>query len=116
MNLNPREKKKAQAQICKKLKNMELISPSLKKEYQSNEPLKYYLNTSDDYVAIGVYKQSLIQMDKKNPADDLFSSYCVWFNVYMSLLHQHKHKYKDTFEIWRACNFCTESGIRKLSK
>jgi hypothetical protein len=116
MSLKPRQMKKAQAMIRRKLKQLESISPILKKGVQSNQSLKYHFYTSGDYVAIGVYKQSLIQMDKKNPADDLFRSYCVWFDVYMSLLQQHKHKHKDTFKLVLDSDRIRHSQVEQIAK
>jgi hypothetical protein len=117
MGLNPRQKKKAQAQIGRKLKKLESInSPILKRDVQKYPSFKYNFFTSDDYVAIGVYKQSLIQMDKINPAVDLFRNYCVWFDVYMNLLQQHKYKHNDTFKLALDSDRIRHSQIEQIAK
>ncbi len=116
MNMNPRQKKNAQSQIRKTLKQIESISPIFKKDIQSNQSLKYQLFTSDDYVAIGVFKQTLVQLDEKNLAEDLFRSYCIWFDVYMNLLHQHKHKHKDTFKLAFDSDRIRHSQVEQIAK
>lgn len=99
MDLNSRQKKKAQTQIRKKIKQLDSISPIFGKDQHSNPSLKYQLHSADDYLAMGVYQQSLIEMDKQNPAADLIRSYGVWFAVYLNLLRQQQYKHKDTFKL-----------------
>jgi hypothetical protein len=100
MDLNPGEKKKAQTQISNALKQIE-----------SKEAFTPFVP-----ISIGVYKQSLIQLERMSPADALLRGYKVWFDVYMMLLQQHKHIFGNRFTLGIDSDRIRHAEIERIAK
>ena len=100
MPLNPREKKNVHAQISKALKRIE-----------SKDALARSMPT-----IIGVYKQSLVQLEDMRVTDALFRSYCIWFDVYMKLLNQHKSNFDNRFRLGIDSDRIRHAQIEQIAK
>ncbi|MGD8813290.1 MAG: hypothetical protein PVI78_02310 [Anaerolineales bacterium] len=83
MSLKPRDSKKAQ----------KLIAKILKKDEAKQDLFR------PDPISMAKYKHSLILLEKPEQGDALLGLYKIWFNAYLELLQEHKHRHGGSFKL-----------------